>query len=512
MKRVLSVLFSLLLVCGTFIFSLAAETDDCVISNPYAEIDWNTIGQYKTALHTHTNASDGDHTLKESLQRHMETGFDIVAVTDHGTVDYGWERDSSNRLIKTALNLFGRSEGDVVPIGSEGTFENGVGYTYITGLNGDDFLKTDNGRTILRLPFGIENNAVSVNAHVTSWFADYHDNTVTGYADAMRGVNAAGGLCVINHPGEYTKARYELHSEDAYDESNAAYAYYINKFASYIETCPACIGIDMNSKGDNRTRFDRILWDKLLTRFSKTGRNVFAVASSDAHQLDVIDTGFSVLLLPALSSSAAKQALQNGTFFAASHCLGNMDELYEIAAALKTLYGADNRTFQNVLSAADRMAQRIADIESGVLEADEDIGITYSVLNKDGYTTADSFPSIAGVSVSDEENTITFSTEDAMLVRFIFDGKTIATLRAGEATLDLDDYKDVLGEYVRAEVFGEGGMLYTQPFLLNAEENAAVGGKVTRGLFADLGTFDFLIAEVHRWLRIGRLFFKTLFQ
>lgn len=53
-------------------------------------------------------------------------------------------------------------------------------------------------------------------------------------------------------------------------------------------------------------------------------------------------------------------------------------------------------------------------------------------------------------------------------------------------------------------MFGKGGMLYTQPFLLNAERNAAKNAcrPVTKGLFLDLGTFDFIIAEMHKWLRI----------
>ena len=63
------------------------------------------------------------------------------------------------------------------------------------------------------------------------------------------------------------------------------------------------------------------------------------------------------------------------------------------------------------------------------------------------------------------------------------------------------------------EVFGEGGMLYTQPFLLNAQSNAARNARlpVTRGLFLDLGTFDFIIAEVHKWLRIAGVWLGSRF-
>ncbi len=510
MKRCVAALCGLLLLLAVFAPCAGAAADTLTITDPYAHIDWRSVGRYKTALHTHTNASDGSPTLKESLQRHLETGFDIVAVTDHGTVDPGWDRTPSPNIVKTALSLAGRSKGGLVCLCSSGEFDSGVTYTYETDENGDSFLRAAGGRTVLRLPCGIEQNAVSVNAHVTSWFADFHNNMISGYEEGLRGVQKNGGLCVINHPGEYTKARYELRSADAYNEGTPSFAYHINKFARYLERFDACIGIDMNSKGDSRTRFDRILWDKLLMRFAPKGETVLGVASSDAHQLNVIDTGFSVLLLPALTSKAAKAALQNGEFFAASHCLGNPDELYEIAEALREFYGAQNGTCQSVLSAAEAMTRRVADIERGALKADEDIGITYSVLNSDGFSTADSFPAVREITVDDNENTVAIRSENALLTRLISNGKTLASLPAAAAVFDLDDYRDKLGAYVRFEIFGEGGMLYTQPFLLNAEENAAANGgaAVTSGCFVDLGTFDFVIAETHKWLRIAKLWLE----
>ncbi len=511
MKKVCSPVLCLLLILAAVLPAASAANITYTITNPYAGVNWKTVGQYKTALHTHTNASDGDHTLKESIERHAQTGFDIVAVTDHGIVDPGFVSGPTRPFVKRALDLLHRSEGEITYLGTEGTFPGGAAYS-VYSENGGEYLKTG-GRTMLHLPFGIEQNAVSVNAHVTSWFADFHDNTVSGYEDAIRGVEKAGGLCVINHPGEYTKARYELHSADAYNEQNPSFAYHINKFASYLEQYPACIGIDMNSKGDNRTRFDRILWDKLLQRFAAKGKNVFGIASSDAHQLDVIDTGFSVLLMESQTAADAKAALQNGRFFAASHCLGNPDELYEIAEALKTLYGKTGPVFEAVLSAADAMTQRVQEIESGKLDADEDIGVTYSVLDKDGYTTVPSFPSVSAIAVDAAAQTITIQSNHALLVRMISNGKTVAAKRADSAVFDLDDYAGKLGDYVRFEVFGEGGMLYTQPFLLNAECNAAKNAKqpVTKGVFFDFGTFDFLIAEVHKWLRIAGVWLGSRF-
>ena len=473
-------------------------------------MDWSAVHAYKTALHSHTNASDGDQTLKESMERHLETGFDIVAITDHGTVNYDWREPNPNKLIHTALRTFGRSEGELVYLGETGVFDNGVAYEVKTE-NGDDYLRAGNGRTILRVPYGIENNAVSVNAHVNSWFADYADNSVTTYEDAVRGVQKAGGVCVINHPGEYTKARYELRSENAYNLSDPAYRYYADKFTSLIETYGACIGIDVNSKGDNRTRFDRILWDTLLARFSAAGKNVFAIASSDAHALSVIDTGFTLALMPELTSAALRSSLENGEFFAASHCLGNYDELADIAAALKAYYG-ETPLYAKVDETAKAMAEKIEGIENGTYDADEDIGITYSTLDADGRVTAASFPGIGAIRVNDAENTVSFETENALLLRVISGGRLVDTVKADAgAAVDLDDYAGQLGDYVRFELFGEGGIVYTQAFLLNAAEKAAGGGRVTPCGYVNLGVFDFLLAEIRKLVNILNRFFTNLF-
>lgn len=499
-KRTLAVILAAVM-CFTMAAAAAAGTENgsYTISNPYENVEWNTVRQYKTALHSHTNASDGDCTLKESIQRHIETGFDIVATTDHGTVNYTWETANENKFIHDTLALIGRTEGELEYLGANGTFSNGVTYSYAKAENGDDYLTLSNGKQLLRLPYGIENNAVSANAHVNSWFTDYHDNSLTTYEDAISSVDKLGGICVINHPGEYTKARYEISAADAYNEDNAAYRYYINKYAYLLDKYDGCLGIDMNSKGDNRTRFDRILWDKLLTRFANKGENVYAIASSDAHQLEVIDTGFTMLLMNGLTSEEARKSLENGEFFAASHCIGNPEELREIAAALKEFFG-ETETYAKVKAAADELDARADGIRSGKLSADDNLSVTYSVL-ENGYTTVDTFPQINSIEVDETNDTVTVNTSNALIVRWISDGKLIATEKADAATLDLNEYADELGNYVRAEVFGEGGILYTQAFLLDAEENAAANGGKTEK-FLDFGFIDCLFAIFKNWIDI----------
>lgn len=505
-KKPLSIILAVIMCVPFALTAFADTTVDHIISNPYANVDWDTVNTYKTALHTHTNASDGDCTLRESVERHVETDFDIVATTDHGTVNYTWAEANPNKFIHGVMSIVGKSEGELDYIGYEGTFGNGISYTYGTAENGDDYLVLDNGKNILRVPYGIENNAVSVNAHVNSWFVDHCDNTITQYEDAVKGVDKLGGVSIINHPGEYTKARYELHTEDAYNENNFAYGYYINKYASLIEKYDSCLGIDMNSKGDNRTRFDRKLWDILLTRFAKNGENVFGIASSDAHQLNVINTGFTLLLMPDKTSEYARAALENGEFFAASHCLGNYDELVDIAAAIKEYYG-ETELYNKVNESATAMADRVAAIESGDMPADEDISITYKAIDDNGFDIYDTFPSVKSVSVDDSEDTITIDTENALIIRWISNGKLIATQKADGTAFDINDYEDVLGDYVRAEIFGEGGMIYSQAFLLDAESKAGTS-KVT-GFYFNAGVFDFLFAILNNWKEIIVRFFSS---
>lgn len=495
-KKTLSVIVALWLCLSCTVTSFA--TTSVTISNPYKNIDWSTVNTYKAALHTHTNASDGDNTLLQSLERHAEAGFDIVATTDHGTVDRGWRKNNSG-VVHTLLRLAKRSEGELTPLAQNGEFPNGATYSCYTSKNGDEYLGV-NGSEIMRMPFGIENNAVSVNAHVNSWFADYCNNSVNGYEDAVRGVDRLGGVSVINHPGEYTKARYEIRSEKAYSEDNLAYRYYINKFASLIEKYPTCIGIDINSKGDARTRFDRILWDRLLERFCAKGDSVFAIASSDAHQLDKVDTGYTLLLMPSLDSKSAKSALENGEFFAASHCIGNYEELCEIAQAIKELYG-ENELYESVEKTVSEMKDRIEAIENGEEDSDSSIGITYSTLDEDGRLLAETEPCIKKISVDSENGVISFETENAAIVRLISNGKLIDTKRADNAVFNLGDYAGELGGYVRAEIFGEGAIVYTQAFLLNRNSQNENKSAVDKGFF-NLGFFDFLLAEFNRWFSV----------
>lgn len=457
-KKILGVVLSAVMLAVPFTGGASAfKVDiDYTINNPYANVDWKAVNQYKTELHCHTTATDGGNTLKEMIEKHYELGYDIMAVTDHGTTDYGWTNPNYIPELKVALTL---RKGNLPIVGLNkdgGDAENGNTYTLTQAENGDQFYyQTDSngndGKMMMRVPFGIENNPTSFNnAHVNSWFVDYGNGYLGGTSDyytPITNVQKLGGLSVINHPGEYTSARNAVTSSEAYNKNNAHYSYVINKYETLLMNNSTCLGIDINSKGDYRTRFDRKLWDTLLTDLVPHGRNVYAIGSSDAHNLGIVNSGYTLVLMPELSNEALKSALSNGEFFAASRYVGNYDELVTYA---KSLCISNNKYAKTV---GTQMKEAYESIENEISEKGKQSTI---------FQFDESQPNakIRNIIVDDKEDRITIDT-DGFYVRWVSGGRTVAVGK----TVDLDDCENI-GSYVRAEVIGKGGIVYTQAFTL----------------------------------------------
>lgn len=432
--KILAVLMSLAMLSGFATFSFAAiaadvSNIDYTIQDPYQNVDWQTWGQYKVNLHCHTLVSDGTMNFNDVIEKHYELGYDALAITDHGTTDYGWVTPNVLPMFKIFSKIKAKD------LSSKVTGLTQERYEEITTPGAD-------GKTMIRIPYGIENNPTSLNnAHVNSWFAPYGDGVLGGTSDyerPLKGVEEAGGLSVINHPGEYTSAKNESNPELAYNED---YSYYIKKFTNLLLKYHSCIGIDINSKTDNRTKNDRKLWDILLKNCIPQGRSVFAIGSSDAHRLSAIDSGWTVHLMPNLTVDDLRTSMETGAFFAGSRFIKNTKELAEIGAAIG-----------------------------------EDLGSEWSVPTDAGIVQ----PKVTSISVSQAEDSITINTKNARLVRWIADGEQIAT----GSTIKLDDYSDKIGSYVRAEIFGNGGILYSQAFVLKYDNSPKAESS---GFFYDFG-------------------------
>lgn len=455
-----------------FCFASAAEDKDFAITNPYANVNWDSVLQYKADLHCHTNASDGSNTLVEMVERHYELGFDAMAITDHGTIDYNWTDGHVDPDIKIALGIKEGAFTPIVALEAEGTAANGKTYTLTDTEDGNTYYAQDAGKPMMRVPFGNEHNAASFNnCHVNSWFVDWGDGMLAGtsdYVTALSGIAEAGGVSVINHPGEYSNARDAIYSSEAYNTDDIHFRYIVDKFENLLVDYPNCIGIDINSKGDSRTRFDRKLWDIMLTDLIPQGRTVYAIATSDAHNLDIVDSGFSIHLLEELTSDAFRASLENGEMFAASKYVGNADELTSYAVALLASADAHKKAFGAELKAiADRIYAENA-------EGGEGTGNKFRADN----TVAG--PQVDAISVDDDADVISIDCDNAMLVSWVSGGKVVATGNS----VDLDELEG-LGNYIRAEIINEGGIVYTQAFTL--EYDGATTGDFNH-YFVDFGT------------------------
>lgn len=487
-RKLLSLFCVVAILAGVLSTGVYAATDiDYTIINPYEGVDWSWE-QYKADLHTHTTASDGDDTLKDMIETNYDYGFDIYAVTDHGLGSHSWT-DSQDVIYGLKFFVDLRKPGtEIVALEQNGVTFDGDDYTVET-VGGDDYYyqtyaNGSQGQKMLRVPYAIENNPSSLNnAHVNSWFVDYGHGVLGGTSDyetPIKAVDELGGLSVINHPGEYTNARDEKYTEDAYDSS---YDYYITKFENLLLKYPSCMGIDVNSKGDSRTRHDRKLWDIMLMDLAPAGRNVLAIATSDAHRTTAAYTGYTRMLMPANTSANLKECMANGQYFAASRCLGNHNELVEYATYL----------FENGSQEA------IAAMEDVV----ERQGTDYNAKYEADYVT--DAPYINKITVDEADDSIKLNVSGEWCVRWIANGRTIAW---GDK-LDLDDYSGKIGSYVRAEVFGEGGITYTQAFLL--EYDGAPEADLNTKM-PDLGIFaSFLPDTIVKFL--GELpIFKILWE
>ncbi len=487
-KKTLSLALSALMLVSFAAVAFATDADvDYKITNPYASVNFDTYKAYKADLHSHTTFSDGHDSLPQMTERHYELGFDIYARTDHSTVSYGY----LGHDYVPAMKVLGLIKNGVVGgevLSTSGTAANSNAYTVTTSDSGDEFYSQAGGHQMLSVPFGNEQNGTSFNnAHVNTWFADYGNGRLGGtsdYESVISAIDGLGGLSVINHPGEYTNARDEIYTADAYNKDNFSYNYKINKFENLLLKYDTCIGIDINSKGDSRTRFDRKLWDILLQDIVPHGRNVFAIATSDAHNLEIVDSGYTMHYMESNTSVNLKANMESGAFFAASKYVGNFDEIVTLRDELKVIGGEEALAFAATLDTI------IAQSEQEMAEGDD--GQKYEA------PEGTARPLFTNVTVDDAEDKIALEAENALVIHWIANGKVI---HVGDS-IDLDDYSDKIGSYVRAEAYGTGGVVYSQAFVLDYD---GAPEAEERGFFFDWGSIATIICDIPVKIILGIL-------
>ena len=415
-------------VAGVSASADGAAEKNYIIDDPYARVDWDEWQAYKTQLHCHTTASDGFLTVKEFVQEHYDLNFDIVALTDHGTLNLGWNVAPEVVPIMRAIKKERTKNAPVIPLTDEE-------YTaYTNGTAPSDRRTHTNG--MLDVPLGIELNMATpvADCHLTGYYAEYGQGLAGVYGDyetPSKGVKDAGGISMLSQVGEYVYP----------DKDSANYVgkpvddYYATKFAKvFLDNKGSSLGMGINSATDAHTRCDRILYDQILQKTIPNGVVPWANSFADSHNWDAVNDAYTMSLMPELTNDAFRSCLENGEFFSISHYSNGVE-----LNGMPEMPGFDE--------------QKVYDTKSFLL---------------------DNTPMVTRVTVNQDDDTITIEGTNFDEITWVSDCNVIrreSNITSGKATLDLhaDDLLDEPYLYVRFYITGDNGICYSQPFVLNVE-------------------------------------------
>lgn len=426
-RRFVATFMSIPLVLAAAVpgFSAAAQGEkNYIITNPYADVDWDAWGAYKTQLHCHTNASDGYLTIHEFVQKHYDLDYDIVALTDHGTLNKGWNNEPQLVPLMRLIKKERTQMADVIPL-TEAEYT-----SYIKGEAASAARTHQNG--MLDVPLGIELNMATpvTDCHLTGYFSDYGQGLAGVYGDyetPAKGVADAGGISMLSHVGEYVYP----------DKDSENYVgkpiddYFANKFARlFLDNQGSSVGMGINSATDCHTRCDRILYDQILAKTIPNGVVPWSFTFSDSHNEDAVDDAFTMMLMKDLTLEDFRECMENGEFFSVS----------------RHSYGVE----------LNGMAELPDYVEAEV--------------DKSRRTT----PMVTRVTVDNDADTISITGTNFNSITWVSNGNVIKRetgIQNGTAALSLND-PSLSGDpslFVRFYITGDDGICYSQPFVLNVE-------------------------------------------
>ncbi len=434
MKRIISLLLCLLIVSVSLVPAASAQTQTesqtkkFIITNPYEQVDWDSWGTYKAQLHCHTNASDGYLTIHEFVQKHYDLDYDIVALTDHGTINRGWNNEPQLVPILRFIKRERTQMADIIPLTEEEYS------SYLNGTAASDSRTHQNG--MLDVPLGIELNMATpvADCHLTGYFAEYGQGLAGVYGDyetPSKGVRKKGGISMLSHVGEFVYPDKDSadHVGQPVDE------YYSNKFARiFLDNAGSSVGMGINSATDAHTRCDRILYDSILQRTIPNGVVPWGFTFSDSHNERSLNDAYTMMLMENFTMEDFRSSMENGLCFGVSH--------YSNGVELNGMKEMPNLT------------------EDEVME------------NK-LYLSNDT-PMVTRVTVDAQSETISIEGEHFNEITWVSNGNVIkreSNITTGSAALYLHD-PDLLSDpslYVRFYITGENGICYSQPFVLNVE-------------------------------------------
>ena len=305
------------------------------------------------------------------------------------------------------------------------------------------------GRPMLDVPYGIEMNGLVIRKNHVNGFFVDYGQGILGQEEDYETVIAGNSAA-----GGITFINHPGDFLAASKENGRAKDY--NQLKIFIDPLmkyDSCVGIEIFNHFDTTDRADRILWDSILQYTIPQGKNVWGFANDDSHYDDDIGITQDIMLMPELSNEALRTAMEDGTFFACSSYAR-----YE--------------------------------------------------LGEDFVGTCD-YADISEIIIDDEADVISVVASDYDVIEWVADGEIIAT---GD-TIDLKDYSDKIGSYVRFQIKNEGGIVCSQPFVCDDGDMSDDAieypeDKVANNIIAEF--FQELLSFFRRTL-IGELIYDEFF-
>lgn len=327
----------------------------------------------------------------------------------------------------------------------------GKGRTYLTDERLEEITNGvgRNGRGMVAI---MNSDEQSMSDHLNTFFTPFNNEAGATLESNIAKTQELGGICHINHPGRYTGCK---NTSGTAGEEASNNPETVKKYVDLFNKYSACVGMEIINKLDGDSYSDRILWDNILKETMPEGRFVWGFSNDDTHSNSATGHSYNMMLLPSNTSTNVRAAMENGTFYASA----------KVAKR-------EGYTVTNIAAINNYQPHIITNIE-----------------------------------VDQNEDTITIEGDLYHTIEWIADGEVIATGN----TIDLNDYEGKVHSYVRAQLKGNEGISFTQPFgvsavnagsaEINADKELAVvenGDTVTctvsmKGL-TDLNSFDVAVS------------------
>jgi hypothetical protein len=274
---------------------LAKDQDGsgCVITSPYADVEWDKYGQYKANLHMHTTQSDGKCSVSEAVDHYIKAGFTILAISDH---DWNYPKAK-----KTPYPL------DPKP----------ANFPANTTWPWNDYgCKSPEELDIV----GVEANELTFRHHINSFFNDYgvfykktgrrfpfagivdKDGKEVHEDDQLAAIAKKNGLAIMNHPSVYDDRSWWMRH---------SLSFYVDRFKNNPASC--LVGMEIGNNSPKNEAFDLGLWDQLLARFMPQ-RPIWGFCNDDSHSPKTKQS-FNRFVLAENNSANVRKAMEKGQFY-----------------------------------------------------------------------------------------------------------------------------------------------------------------------------------------------------